>query len=81
MIHGGIIHQHLTELSCNYNIMSTGANLVPQFVPDITSYDYDAPITEAGDLTEKYFAIKQLLESVSTFIIKIIILLLSCITK
>ena len=27
----------------------------------ITSYDYDAPITESGDLTAKYFAIKDVL--------------------
>lgn len=52
-------------------ILWTGANLVPQYVPDITSYDYDAPITESGDLTEKYHAIKQLLKSVS--ILEIII--------
>uniref|UniRef100_A0A8C2XS31 Beta-galactosidase n=1 Tax=Cyclopterus lumpus TaxID=8103 RepID=A0A8C2XS31_CYCLU len=25
-----------------------------------TSYDYDAPLTEAGDLTEKYFAIQEI---------------------
>lgn len=27
---------------------------------DITSYDYDAPITEAGDLTDEYFGIKNI---------------------
>ena len=26
-----------------------------------TSYDYDAPISEAGDLTEKYFAFKNVI--------------------
>ncbi|XP_041789125.1 beta-galactosidase [Chelmon rostratus] len=26
-----------------------------------TSYDYDAPLTEAGDLTEKYFAIREVI--------------------
>ncbi|KAF6212146.1 hypothetical protein GE061_012667 [Apolygus lucorum] len=28
----------------------------------LTSYDYDAPINEAGDLTDKYFAMRELLE-------------------
>lgn len=27
-----------------------------------TSYDYDAPLTEAGDLTEKYFAIREVIK-------------------
>lgn len=37
-----------------------GANLVPLFSPEPTSYDYDAPISEAGDLTNKYFAFQEL---------------------
>uniref|UniRef100_A0A8C2XN58 Beta-galactosidase n=1 Tax=Cyclopterus lumpus TaxID=8103 RepID=A0A8C2XN58_CYCLU len=31
-----------------------------------TSYDYDAPLTEAGDLTEKYFAIQEVIKMVRT---------------
>ncbi|KAK4882084.1 hypothetical protein RN001_005403 [Aquatica leii] len=31
------------------------------FQPDTTSYDYDAPLTEAGDYTEKYISVMQLL--------------------
>ncbi|XP_076241131.1 beta-galactosidase [Calliopsis andreniformis] len=31
------------------------------YSPQITSYDYDAPLTEAGDLTPKYFAIKDII--------------------
>ncbi|CAB4070215.1 GLB1 [Lepeophtheirus salmonis] len=34
-----------------------GAN-GPPFAPNPTSYDYDAPISEAGDMTAKYEAIK-----------------------
>ncbi|XP_026273151.1 beta-galactosidase-1-like protein 2 isoform X2 [Frankliniella occidentalis] len=34
----------------------------PYFLPDISSYDYDAPLTEAGDYTEKYDATCELLE-------------------
>lgn len=30
--------------------------------PDITSYDYDAPISEAGDYQPKYFVVKELIE-------------------
>lgn len=37
-----------------------GAN-TPPFQVEPTSYDYDAPISEAGDLTEKYFAFKDII--------------------
>lgn len=29
-----------------------------------TSYDYDAPLSEAGDLTEKYFALRDVIRKV-----------------
>lgn len=32
-----------------------------RFVPDITSYDYDAPLDESGDPTPKYFAIRKVI--------------------
>ncbi|KAL1456741.1 hypothetical protein WDU94_001445 [Cyamophila willieti] len=43
----------------NFGFLS-GANAgsVDTFVADLTSYDYDAPLTEAGDPTKKYFAIR-----------------------
>lgn len=31
------------------------------YIADITSYDYDAPMTEAGDPTPKYMAIRQII--------------------
>ncbi|XP_027703623.1 beta-galactosidase isoform X2 [Vombatus ursinus] len=34
-----------------------GANT--PYSPQPTSYDYDAPLSEAGDLTEKYFALRE----------------------
>ncbi|KAM7394331.1 hypothetical protein PAMP_021143 [Pampus punctatissimus] len=37
-----------------------GANA--PYAPQPTSYDYDAPLTEAGDLTEKYFAIREVIK-------------------
>lgn len=33
------------------------------YEPDVTSYDYDAPITEQGQATPKYFALRRLLGS------------------
>ncbi|KAF7666248.1 hypothetical protein LDENG_00112860 [Lucifuga dentata] len=37
-----------------------GANM--PYSPQPTSYDYDAPLTEAGDLTEKYFVIREVIK-------------------
>lgn len=52
MLHGGT----------NFGFMN-GANYNREFPiqPDITSYDYDAPISEAGWPTDKYFALKKLI--------------------
>ncbi|NXB18645.1 BGAL galactosidase, partial [Rhagologus leucostigma] len=36
----------------------SGADYKDQYKPVTTSYDYDAPLSEAGDLTEKLFAIR-----------------------
>lgn len=32
-----------------------------KFVPETTSYDFDAPLSEAGDPTEKYYALRKLI--------------------
>ncbi|XP_059488990.1 beta-galactosidase [Neocloeon triangulifer] len=37
---------------------TAGANFDGFFYPQLTSYDYDAPLTEAGDPTAKYMAIR-----------------------
>jgi beta-galactosidase len=42
-----------------------GANWGEGYEPDITSYDYDAPIREDGSLTVKYDAIRRLLSRYS----------------
>jgi hypothetical protein len=38
----------------------SGTNTNP-FSAEPTSYDYDSPISESGDLTYKYFAFKQVI--------------------
>ena len=43
----------------NFGFMN-GANYDPgNYQPTVTSYDYDAPINESGDPTDKFFAIKK----------------------
>ena len=41
---------------------TSGANHYETFTPDVTSYDYDALLTEAGDTTPKYFAVRKVIE-------------------
>lgn len=41
-----------------------GANS-PGYAPDVTSYDYDAPIDEQGAPTEKYWKLRKILEEYS----------------
>ena len=38
-----------------------GANFGDRYEPDITSYDYDAPVDEAGRPTHKYYVFRELL--------------------
>ena len=48
MIHGGT----------NFGWMNGGNIINYGYAPHITSYDYDAPIGEAGDLREKFFVVR-----------------------
>ncbi len=38
-----------------------GANWEKAYKPDVTSYDYDSPVSESGALTKKYFAFRDLI--------------------
>lgn len=41
---------------------TNGANFPDRYEPAVTSYDYDCPVSECGDLTPKYFKVKEALE-------------------
>lgn len=60
MFHGGTNWGFLNGA----NIAGGGVNNAG-YQPDTTSYDYDAPLTEAGDYTEKYVMVKELLKKYS----------------
>jgi beta-galactosidase len=38
-----------------------GANWEKVYEPDVTSYDYDSPVSESGALTKKYFAFRDVI--------------------
>jgi beta-galactosidase len=50
MFHGGT----------NFGFMN-GANWDKGYEPDVTSYDYDSPVSESGALTKKYFALRDVI--------------------
>lgn len=56
MFHGGTNFGFTSGANTNDTKESIG------YLPQLTSYDYNAPLDEAGDPTEKYFQIKQTLE-------------------
>ena len=41
---------------------TSGANHYEKFSPDVTSYDYDAILTECGDVTPKYYAVREVIK-------------------
>jgi len=41
---------------------TSGANHYEVYQPQVTSYDYDAPLSECGDVTEKYLALREVIK-------------------
>ena len=55
------VNMYMFEGGTNFQFWN-GADTLPQYLPNPTSYDYDAPLSEAGDPTGKYVAIRELLK-------------------
>ena len=66
---GANVGLYMAHGGTNWGFWS-GANIVPPFEASTTSYDYQAPISEAGDITSKFHAMRALIArhlSVSAF--------------
>ena len=61
MLKIGSLNMYMFIGGTNFGFTS-GANHYETFAPDVTSYDYDALLTEAGDTTPKYFAVRKVIE-------------------
>ncbi|XP_041039368.1 beta-galactosidase isoform X3 [Carcharodon carcharias] len=55
---GANVNMYMFEGGTNFGYWN-GAN--SPYLPQPTSYDYDAPLSEAGDPTEKYFSIRKVI--------------------
>lgn len=58
---GGSLNFYMFHGGTNFGFFN-GANHGGKYEPTITSYDDDAPIGEAGELTPKYYAIRDVLQ-------------------
>jgi beta-galactosidase len=57
---GGSVNFYMVHGGTNFGL-TNGANHKGRYLPIITSYDYDAPLDEAGNPTEKYFAFRDVI--------------------
>ncbi len=60
---GGSVNFYMFHGGTNFGF-TNGANATPglaDYAPQTTSYDYDSPISECGDSTEKYFKIQEVI--------------------
>ena len=61
MLKIGSVNMYMFIGGTNFGFTS-GANHYEKFAPDVTSYDYDALLTEAGDVTPKYYAVRNVIK-------------------
>ncbi len=64
MIRLGHVNIYMFIGGTNFGFMN-GSNYYSQLSPDVTSYDYDAVLTEAGDLTEKFYRYQDIIRRVT----------------
>ncbi|ROS73334.1 beta-galactosidase family protein [Cellulomonas sp. PhB143] len=57
---GASVNLYLFHGGTNFGL-TNGANDKGVYVPVTTSYDYDAPLSESGDPTDKYFALREVI--------------------
>ena len=61
MLSRGSLNMYMFIGGTNFGFTS-GANHYEKFAPDVTSYDYDAMLTECGDVTPKYMAVREVIQ-------------------
>lgn len=60
MLSYGSVNMYMFIGGSNFGF-STGALHTDRYMPIVTSYDYDALLTECGDITEKYLAVRDVI--------------------
>ena len=57
----GHVNIYMFEGGTNFGF-TNGSNYYDELTPDVTSYDYDAPINESGKVTPKFLEVRDLLK-------------------
>lgn len=57
---GGSVNLYMFHGGTNFGLTS-GANDKGRYLPIVTSYDYDAPLDEAGNPTQKFYAFREVI--------------------
>lgn len=58
---GASVNLYMWHGGTNFGFMNGANAFFGRYMPDVTSYDYDAPLSEAGDPTKKYFALRKVI--------------------
>ena len=58
---GASVNLYMFHGGTNFGF-TNGANFSDVYQPTVTSYDYNCPLSESGDLTPKYFAIQKVIQ-------------------
>ncbi len=61
MLTKGSVNMYMFIGGTNFGFTS-GANHYERFAPDVTSYDYDALLSECGDVTDKYYKVREVIQ-------------------
>ncbi len=60
MLKTGHVNIYMFQGGTNFGFMN-GSNYYEELTPDVTSYDYDAVLTEDGQITEKYLRYREVI--------------------
>ncbi len=59
---GAHVNMYMFHGGTNFGFMNgANAQTAAEYAPTITSYDYDSPLSEAGDITPKYLAFRDII--------------------
>ncbi len=61
MLQKGSVNMYMFIGGTNFGF-TAGANHDKEYTPDVTSYDYDALLTECGDITPKYMLMRDIIQ-------------------
>ena len=66
MLKKGNVNFYMFHGGTNFGFMN-GSNYYTKLTPDVTSYDYDAPLSEDGKITEKYRVFQEIIKKYRDF--------------